>query len=148
MTMTVARAAGTDVPSYTETWPCEEASAPKARQLVSVALSLWGIGASEGAEDILLIASELVANAITHSGRRSFRIRVSRIDRATVKVVVGDTNRAVPTLQGENFDSENGRGLRLVDALSTNWGYDRKPWGKVVWAEFQVPNESAATQES
>ena len=36
-----------------------------------------------------------------------------------------------------DFDTEGGRGLFLVDALSERWNwYDARAWGgKVVWAE-------------
>ncbi|UXY33014.1 ATP-binding protein [Streptomyces sp. HUAS TT20] len=146
--MTAARAAGTDVPSYTETWPCEEKSAPKARQLVSAALSLWGIGPSDAADDVHVVASELVANAITHSGCASFRIRVSRLDRTTVQVLVTDTSRKEPTLRPAGADAETGRGLRLVDVLSLKWGCEPQRWGKKVWAELRVPGGPECRQES
>ncbi|MFE2509159.1 ATP-binding protein [Streptomyces naganishii] len=148
MTVTAARAAGTDVPSYSETWPCERASVPKARQLVSTALSLWGMDNSARAADVLLIASELVTNAVVHSGRRYFRLSVSRLGQTTVKVLVADTSRTVPTVKSASSDVESGRGLRLVQVLSVNWGYDRKCWGKAVWAVLEVPSVPARTQES
>ncbi|MFF4755277.1 ATP-binding protein [Streptomyces sp. NPDC002514] len=137
--MTAIRTSGTDVPSYTETWPCERESASKARRLVSHALSFWGLDGPERSEDVLLIASELVSNAITHSGHRSFRIRITRLDEKVIKVSVSDASRQVPLLRAVSTDCECGRGLRLINALSASWGYDRKHWGKTVWAECKVP---------
>jgi hypothetical protein len=32
----------------------------------------------------------------------------------------------------------SGRGLRLVDALATNWGVETSREGKIVWAELQT----------
>jgi two-component sensor histidine kinase len=122
------------MPTYTETWPCEPESAEKARRLVAAALSLWGM--SDAVDVGVLIASELVSNAITHAGCRLFRIRVSRPESATVRILVSDTNRAEPAMYAASPDSESGRGLRLVDALSTQWGCEPKPWGKAVWAEM------------
>lgn len=146
MTMTAARASGTDVPSYTETWDCEPESAAKARRLVSAAFSLWGIG--ERADVGVLIASELVSNAIEHSGCRRFRIRISRPSDRTVKILVSDTSHKVPTPSKADSGSESGRGLHLVEVMSTKWGYDRRRWGKLVWAELELPEESVRQVES
>ncbi|MER6528123.1 ATP-binding protein [Streptomyces sp. NPDC001508] len=139
--MTAARASGTDVPSYTETWPCEPESARKVRLLVSSALALWGI--AEAAANAELIASELATNAIVHSHSRNFQITIARPDATNVKILVSDTNREVPEFCGPDEYAVSGRGLNLVDQLSTKCGYDRKQWGKVVWAELEVPEVPA-----
>ncbi|MFC8428543.1 ATP-binding protein [Streptomyces sp. NPDC057253] len=144
--MTAVRASGTDVPSYTETWDCAPESAAKARRLVAAALSLWGI--AEQAEAGVLVASELVANAITHSSCRRFRIRVSRPGNRTVKIIVSDTSRKIPSPSEAGPDSESGRGLHLVALMSTKWGYELKGWGKIVWAELELPEQSDSGVES
>jgi anti-sigma regulatory factor (Ser/Thr protein kinase) len=137
--MTAARASGTDVPCYSETWPCEPASAEKARRLVSAALSLWGAGDAVVLGE--LIASELATNAITHSGCRLFRIKVSRPQPTIIRILVSDTSRVEPVLRTATPESESGRGLRLVADLSAQWGCDRTNWGKRVWAEMKVSAE-------
>ncbi|MET7728115.1 ATP-binding protein [Streptomyces mirabilis] len=144
--MTAVRASGTDVPSYTETWDCEPESAAKARRLVSAALSLWGIG--ERADVCVLIASELVSNAINHSRCRRFRIRISRPHDRTIKILVSDTSHRVPTPGNADSDSESGRGLHLIEVMSTKWGYDRRRWGEIVWAELELTEESVRQVES
>ncbi|MCP9957650.1 ATP-binding protein [Streptomyces sudanensis] len=136
MTTTTAGTSGTDDPGYTRTWPCEPESAQRARRLVSTALTLWGMGDVAAAGE--LIASELVTNAVNHSARRDFRIRISRPGPGTVRILVADTNREEPVPRDPGDDAENGRGLRLVEALSTEWGCDPRPWGKVVWAELRT----------
>jgi anti-sigma regulatory factor (Ser/Thr protein kinase) len=137
--MIAARASGTDVPCYSETWPCEPQSAEKARRLVSAALSLWGAGDVVAVGE--LIASELATNAIRHSGCRLFRIKVSRPEPTTVRILISDTSRVEPVLRAADAASESGRGLRLVADLSTQWGCDRRNWGKRVWAEMAVSAE-------
>ncbi|MER5971829.1 ATP-binding protein [Streptomyces sp. NPDC002055] len=141
MIVTVARATGTGAPGYSETFPCKPESAQRARLLVSVALSAWGIRELDGAGT--QIVAELVNNSISHTGSRAIRVVVSRKD-ATVRIGVVDRSRDVPVLGKPDGESENGRGLLLVDALSTNWGYDRKRWGKVVWAELLNPEDLSA----
>lgn len=137
MTMTEARPTATGAPGYTETMPCEPESARRARLLVSAALSAWGIGelAGVGAQ----IVAELVNNAIDHTRCRVVRVLITRPAAGVVRIGVADSCRDTPEMGNPDDDSEHGRGLFLVDALSWRWGYDRKRWGKVVWAELEVP---------
>lgn len=137
MTMTAARPTATGTPGYTETMPCEPESARRARMLVSAALSTWAIG--ELAEAGVQIVAELVNNAIDHTRCRNVRVLVTRPSQGVVRIGVADTCREGPELGSPDDDAEEGRGLLLVEALSWRWGYDRKRWGKVVWAELEVP---------
>ncbi|MER5347636.1 ATP-binding protein [Streptomyces mirabilis] len=136
--MTAARPTATGTPGYTETMPCKPESARRARLLVSAALNTWGIG--ELAEVGVQVVAELVNNAIDHTPCRSVRVLVTRPAEGVVRIGVADTCRDTPETGSPDEDSEEGRGLRLVDALSWRWGYDRKRWGKVVWAELKVPD--------
>ncbi|MER0445749.1 ATP-binding protein [Streptomyces sp. Edi4] len=133
--MTAARPTGTGAPGYTETWPCEPESARRARLLVSAALNTWG--ADELVDAGTCIVSELVANAIDHTPCRLVRVTVDRASNGVVRISVADKCRATPELGRPGDDEEGGRGLLLVDAMCWRWGYDRKPWGKVVWAELR-----------
>lgn len=141
MTMTAARPTATGAPGYTETMPCEPESARRARLLVSVALNTWGIG--ELAENGVQIVAELVNNAVRHTRCRVVRVRVTRPAEGVVRIGVADRCRDTPELGHPDDDSESGRGLSLVEALSWRWGYDRKHWGKVVWAELEAPATEA-----
>ncbi|WP_328756815.1 ATP-binding protein [Streptomyces sp. NBC_00271] len=82
------------------------------------------------------VVAELVNNAIDHTPCRSVRVLVTRPAEGVVRIGVADTCRDTPETGSPDEDSEEGRGLLLVDALSWRWGYDRKRWGKVVWAEL------------
>jgi hypothetical protein len=137
--MTTARPAGTGTPGYSETLPCEPESAQRARLLVSAALSAWGMG--KLADRAELIVSELVNNALQQTPCRMVRILVSRPGDGVVRIGIADRSWAKPELGSPDLDSEDGRGLFLVDVLSRRWGYDLKHWGKVVWAEIGVPGE-------
>lgn len=84
-----------------------------------------------------LLVSELAANAVRHSGCESYELVVD-VDADLLRVDVADGNRAaVPTIAQPN--DLGGRGLRLVDSLSSRWGVDH-PTGdgaKHVW--FELP---------
>ncbi|GHH57992.1 hypothetical protein FHS35_008923 [Streptomyces umbrinus] len=136
MTTTAPRPSATGTPGYTETMPCEPESARRARLLVSAVLNTWGI---DGLVEVgVQIVAELINNAIDHTRCRSVRVLVTRPAGAVVRIGVADTCGESPELGSPGEDAEEGRGLLLVEALSWRWGYDRKRWGKVVWAELEV----------
>ncbi|WP_382465693.1 ATP-binding protein [Streptomyces noursei] len=133
MITTPARPAGTGVPGYAQTFPRTPAAAGRARSLVSTALSAWGheeLGYASSQ-----IVSELVNNAVTHTRSSAIQVVISR-ERFRVRIGVIDRSLAAPTIRCPDEDAESGRGLVLVAALSASWGYERKQWGKVVWAEL------------
>lgn len=133
MTMTATRAHAIGAPGYSETLPCEDESASRARRLVSAALNTWGL--DHLSEAATLIVSEFVANAVQHSGCRLMRVSISRPAEGRVHIAVADKSRAAPSLRFASSDEETGRGLVIVDALADRWDTDHRGWGKVVWAE-------------
>ena len=93
-------------------------------------------------DDALLVASELAANAVTHADS-ACRIRLS-VNAATLRIDVIDTGAGTPEPQPTSWMEEHGRGLHLVDALTTAWGLEVVPEGKVVWAELPRPTTGLA----
>jgi anti-sigma regulatory factor (Ser/Thr protein kinase) len=97
----------------------------------------WGLAAlSENAE---ILVSELVTNALKASQALG-RVRPVRLwllsDKARVVVLVWDGNPRPPVRTNAGTEDEAGRGLLLVEALSTRWNwYPNRNEGKVVWAE-------------
>jgi len=87
------------------------------------------------AETAELLVSELVTNAIRASrGLLDPVIRVWLVsDRSTLVIRVWDGSGEMPICQDAGPDSECGRGLLLVEALSKDWGAYRRGRGKVVW---------------
>lgn len=131
----VARSSGR--PGYSETLPCEAESARTARTLVSTALVAWGLDVI--ADDCTLVVSELVANAVQHTRCRNVRVTVTRLGADLVRIDVVDKSRAKPVRRTARDDEIPGRGLALVEALTTRWGTDLMGnWGKSVWAEWQA----------
>jgi serine/threonine-protein kinase RsbW len=109
------------------------ASASEARQFVARALA----GLSPDTREIgVLLTSELVTNALLYAqGRITVLVRPG--DRA-IRVIVqdGSHQEVAPRRVGANATS--GRGLALVEQLSSSWGVDLvDDDGKEVW--FEVP---------
>ncbi|WP_208033893.1 ATP-binding protein [Streptomyces cyanogenus] len=102
---------------------------------------LAGVGLD--VDDIVLCVSELVANAVQHGsapGRR-FRLNIE-IDDHRVRVECQDTVRRRARLRTPSIEDAGGRGLLLVQALTSRWGVDPRPPGKVVWFEIdRSPDE-------
>jgi anti-sigma regulatory factor (Ser/Thr protein kinase) len=120
-------------PAYTQTLPCEPASARRARLLVSAACESWGLPGL--VDSATLVVSELLANAVEHSGSRLVRVIVSNPEHDRVRVAVVDRSRVCPAPRAAAEDAEDGRGLAVVQALADRWGTEPKRWGKSVWAE-------------
>ena len=93
-------------------------------------------------DDVLIVISELVQNVSQHT--HSDGELIITIQPGTVLVEVGDSSTIVPRTQRPNPLQAGGRGLRLVDAISQQWGVRTCPEGKVVWA--QLPASTIARQ--
>jgi hypothetical protein len=91
---------------------------------------------AERLDDALLCASELVTNALMHTAG-PVRVRVSG-DQHSIRIEVEDTSDQPPVLMGDP-QAIGGRGLLVVDALTSSWGTIRRSWGKTVWAEIGSP---------
>lgn len=88
-------------------------------------------------DDVLLATSELVTNAFEH-GERPQRLELAYTDeRLTLRV--HDTGSRLPELRAPSPAEARSRGLVLVQALSEDWGFERCPGGKFVWAVFRLP---------
>ena len=116
-------------------------SAKTARQLVVDEVGRLGVNDPELVDVIELLTSEVVTNAVLH-GEGTVELDVTRVDRF-IRVSVAD--EAVPLDIGPgpvNVEASNGRGLLLVESLSSSWGVEEIPSGKRVWFEMQVtPDE-------
>lgn len=112
-------------------------SAGVARRLTrAVVLSHWKLS-PQLAEDAVLLVSELVGNAVLHTGARSFGLRMAR-RRGWMKVDVRDPSRGLPCLLPVQELDISGRGLFLVNKLSGRWGVDLLPRGKTTWFEMRT----------
>jgi anti-sigma regulatory factor (Ser/Thr protein kinase) len=91
-------------------------------------------------EDLLLLVTELVTNAVRHGGAapgRPLEFECRRWD-GTVRVEVLDPGTDFDTpARPTNGDANGGWGLFLVDRIAARWGVDRTPRGTCVW--FELP---------
>ncbi|MFJ8545167.1 ATP-binding protein [Streptomyces sp. NPDC093586] len=112
-------------------------SAATARRLAQmVALREWKTS-PKVTEDTVLLVSELVGNAVRHTGARVFGLRM-RCRPGWIRVEVRDPSRGLPCLLPVQETDISGRGLCLVDKLSDRWGVDLLPYGKTTWFEIRV----------
>jgi len=110
----------------------------RGRHALTEVLAGWGCAESTR-EDLLLVVSELVTNAVLH-GAEPIVVTVMRAqERVRVEVTDGlsdaspHNNRAAP-------HAETGRGLSVVTRLACAWGWRATPGrGKTVWAEVPLP---------
>lgn len=123
----------------------------RARRWARSRLAGSGIGADEPlAETLILLISELVTNAVVHTGCPAvLRMRLPDLpdlpDAAaeagagtaagTVRVEVADTSARPPKQRHADGDATNGRGLELVDGLADRWGWQAEGAGKSIWCE-------------
>lgn len=117
--------------------PSRPESAATARRLAQVVvLRHWGL-TPKLTEDAVLLVSELVGNAVRHTGARVFGLRMHR-RRGWIRVEVRDPSRGLPCLMPVQEMDISGRGLFLVDKLADRWGVDLLPRGKTTWFEMRV----------
>ena len=107
------------------------AEVTSARRAVEVRLREWGC---DLLDEVLLVFSELVTNAVSHAGRAE-RVLV-RLDEAAVTVAVEDASGSGPQMRLEG-DASGGFGLRIVEQLAIEWGWEPTDIGKRVWAKVR-----------
>ena len=101
-----------------------------ARSEVQAAVFAWGIPVDLPVA--LLLTSELVTNAVTHDAGQTILLTCT-VGWGHVRVEVHDTSCAPPVLADTPADAETGRGLMLIDSLSSDWGYYWTRTGKAVY---------------
>ncbi|WP_256103817.1 ATP-binding protein [Streptomyces sp. ODS05-4] len=136
MTTTPPKPHAVGSPGYSQTLPCLPESAARARRLVRAAFATWSLTCL--VENGTLIVSELVGNAVQHSGGTALTVSVTRVGPARVRIAVTDRASAVPVARVPSDDDTGGRGLLLVAALADRWHTEHRPCGKTVWAELAV----------
>ncbi len=125
------------VPLHSPRWdrfetalPFDETAAAIARNAMANILGSWSV-ASGVVANVVLIASELVTNAVNH-GRPPITLRVSRTTSELLLEVI-DAAGHVPRVLRPGPADDHGRGLHLVSTLAQKWGTRRTEQGKAVW---------------
>ena len=97
-------------------------------------------------EDIMLVISELVTNAVRHGGGLEGEpVELRVIDKPDrVRIEVADPRPdAEPVKREQATGVPGGLGLVVVSALCREWGTEREAGRKTVWAEY--PLEAGVT---
>ncbi|MFD9083535.1 SpoIIE family protein phosphatase [Streptomyces erythrochromogenes] len=108
-----------------------------ARHMIGAAVRAWG--ARERADEIELVADELIVNALMHTdGPAIVTLRILAGHEHRLRVEVADRSSALPRRREAGDSGVSGRGLMLVDRLADVWGVEPRGSGKCVWCEFVV----------
>ncbi|MDG4857912.1 ATP-binding protein [Streptomyces sp. T-3] len=134
------------VRTFTQRFSSTPLGARLARRLAARQLHAWGLPyGCDTSETVALIVAELAANAVTH-GRvpgRDFELRLV-LGESALRVEVSDARGELRPpgpggLAAPASDAYCGRGLLLVEALSSRWEVlDRTPVGKTVRVELDL----------
>jgi serine phosphatase RsbU (regulator of sigma subunit) len=122
--------------------PTDHASTAVARRFVLDAVDVADIGDSGPArlgdrlDDLVILCSELVTNAVLHAGGPC-RVRLWDHD-GRVRLEVHDPSPRLPVRRTPDPTAPNGRGMALVEALADDWGVDDSEPGKSVWVEVSL----------
>lgn len=131
----VSRSDSADMAEWT--LPLRGGSPRQARRLAARWLADRQV-AGPGVDNVILVCSELVTNVVLHaSGPVVLSVGLS--DRG-VLVEVGDSAPDGGMLgpQGSGVRATSGRGLAIVEALSSEWGVTVEPHSKTVWAVVEA----------
>jgi anti-sigma regulatory factor (Ser/Thr protein kinase) len=127
----------------------DPAEVGRARRWARSRLAGSGIKADEAlAETLILLVSELVTNAVVHTGCPAV-LRLSLPGAATepsiVRLEVADSSDRAPVPTCADGDATGGRGLALVDGLADRWGWSSEGVGKRIWCELDRCEQSQQT---
>ncbi len=114
---------------------CDRGAPRRAREAVRL---LDGMGPMR--EDAVLVTTELVANAVLHSGGcpdDEIEVCASIVqDGVRIEVADGGRSGGEPQIRATDpLNGDGGMGLRVVDGLARRWGVDRRD-RLLVWAEL------------
>ncbi|MCX5071204.1 ATP-binding protein [Streptomyces sp. NBC_00513] len=138
----------TTAPSFRKVTPCThryelpaDLKAPRLlRTWITARLAGWHL--YEPSDDLLLIASELATNAVRHGGipaRITLALRCPDTGQRVVRLEVEDPGPGFDPrsrTHAVRVESCTGRGLLLVETLSSAWGVRPTVTGQLVWAEL------------
>ena len=114
------------------------ASVPEARRFVAELLA-----GCPAREVLMTCVSELSANAIAHTGSGNGGVFIVEVDLPRPGVArIAVTDEGGPSLPAAgrlDLMAEGGRGLAMVAACTSRWGYADAHPGRVVWAEACWP---------
>ena len=82
------------------------------------------------------LVSELVTNSVEHADTSDVRVLLVHANGTLRLDVTDDDVVSLPVLAQPGVDDVSGRGLAIVDALSSRWGVRITACAKTVWCEL------------
>ncbi|MFI9808884.1 ATP-binding protein [Streptomyces sp. NPDC052301] len=128
--------------------PARYEAVREARRFTRGTLDQWDVG--DRFDDICLVVSELVTNALRHGlpteagcpeHAQSVRLHLLCWSERLVCAVRDPSHETPVPRDSDDFSAESGRGLFLVDSFADSWGWHPLAGtlqGKVVWALFRL----------
>ncbi|MEV7180036.1 ATP-binding protein [Kitasatospora sp. NPDC093679] len=106
-------------------------------------LADWQLIGHPTAEEAVLVAAELLANAAEHADGPLALVLQRRPGR--LRIAVTDRSPEPPRIDAFHRPSDaKGRGLAVVERTAAVWGSAPDGCGKRVWAELMLPGEPGA----
>ena len=138
----------TRAPMTVQTLNMDAEAVRAGREFSISSLRQWGV--TQRCEDITIVVSELLTNALRHAVPGLSRnppcwpVRLGLMrSEPCVLCAVADPSSSIPVPKRPGHLAETGRGLHVVSSLSDKWGYTTyttpSDAGKVVWAIFKSP---------
>jgi anti-sigma regulatory factor (Ser/Thr protein kinase) len=96
-------------------------------------------------DETMLIVSELLTNALVHSGTTQITLTIT-VEEGELHIAVGDGMPGCATPKAADADAESGRGLALVEGIvqenGGTWG--TRDAGATTWCRLNVPTTEAS----
>ena len=125
----------------------EPNAAAHARDFVTDRAAEWQLDGQHDLDTVVLLASELVTNAILHTQSPITLRLLAEAD--LVRVEVDDGSSVLPVPGVLNTTAMSGRGLMLVQKMSRRWGVRQAPeQGKTVWFELATDQPESRAEPS
>jgi serine phosphatase RsbU (regulator of sigma subunit)/anti-sigma regulatory factor (Ser/Thr protein kinase) len=135
--LAVLNTVGFRLQTATTELPADRSATPLARRALAGWLAAWEVE-GEVAETAALCLSELVTNAVIHSGTNP-RVTAQLDDERLLVTVQDKGHRGTARRAEDHVPTDiSGRGLILVEALSTAWSAEHSADGTTVWFELDT----------
>jgi serine phosphatase RsbU (regulator of sigma subunit)/anti-sigma regulatory factor (Ser/Thr protein kinase) len=116
--------------------PADTRAVRAARDYLRTTLDEWDLGAQ--ADEAELVVSELVTNALLHTGCPAALTLRHDLAESLLCVGVEDTSTQHPQPRDSADDATGGRGMHIVQMVAQRWWVAPRGDGKTVWAGLLV----------
>lgn len=135
--LAVLSTVGMQLLTATAELPADSSASPLARQALAGWLHTWNVD-EDVAETAALCLSELVTNAVIHSGTAP-KVTAQLDDERLLVAVQDRGNRGTARRTEDHVPTDiSGRGLMLVEALASAWSAEHSADGTTVWFELDT----------